>query len=97
MTVETRAKATPGPYEMDARPIPPAIEGAVHVYAPHGPDKMRLIAVVTGDNAEANARLLAAAPDLLAALEAFVDCAPNIPEPLLSGARAAILAARGED
>jgi len=42
------------------------------------------------------ARLMAAAPQLFAALASFVDCALEIPEPLLSEARAALAKARGE-
>lgn len=52
------------------------------------------------DVAKANARLIAAAPDLLAALERFVAHYPNGINPMLddaaSAARAAIAKARGQ-
>jgi hypothetical protein len=56
-----------------------------------------------GQSAEANARLMAAAPDLLAALKLLTkaankhpdDCTPNLAK-ALEAARAAIAKARGE-
>ena len=71
------------------------------VYPNHG-DLARSVAVVDGPNSDDNARLIAAAPDLLAACEAakafvFDDTCRHDSEkaPLLALLRAAIARARG--
>ena len=72
-----------GRWIVDAHPYPAVIEGATHVLAAsdddcysgrtpdgsHIPATGRMIAIVTGDGAHEHANLIAAAPDLLAALE----------------------------
>lgn len=47
-------------------------------------------------NAAANARLIAAAPELLAALERVVECAVDPRSPAMDAARAAIARAKGQ-
>ena len=76
----------------------------VYVNDPNGEFHLgtRLPAVVAvcygalGSDCRANARLIAAAPDLLAALEGFLHADPDVFGDELAAARAAIAKARGE-
>jgi len=92
-------KHAPGPWTCRANPEP---DGRI-AYWIDGPDWMgneggAPIADVRdlGARSEAYARLIAAAPDLLAALDALVNCNPDDAGPLLNDARAAIAKATGE-
>ena len=58
-------------------------------------DHRSSVVVATVDS-EANARLIAAAPDLLEVLSIFVDCYPAQIEPLKQRARHLIAKAKGE-
>jgi hypothetical protein len=67
----TKTKHTPGPWVVmgKGKHQPPLIAGAEEDYE-HGPDRP-VVAYLSGENIEANARLIAAAPLLLGALQ---DC-----------------------
>lgn len=85
---------TPGPWEISKLATPDyAPEFAI--YAGPGPK----VAIVTHGNSEANAKLIAAAPDLLAALQDLMTPAiernPNLWHEARTKARAAIAKATG--
>ena len=87
-------KHTPGPWNR--------IKGDRNVYSAAG-TVCKTPAILGGGSAatnwEANARLIAAAPDLLEALEYCLDCLGDefaLPADCQSTARAAIARARGE-
>lgn len=61
MTPAPRQLHTPGPWHVEGQYI-------------HGPDGNRFLAVAGDGEGIANARLIAAAPELLAALEDQVNC-----------------------
>lgn len=91
------AKHTPGPWSTASDPC--HFDSQTTVVAANG----ARVAEVTGsafDEAEANARLIAAAPDLLEACKAFVAHYPMGTNPFLDdafrAARAAIARATGE-
>ena len=70
-------KHTPGPWHLDTA------RGNTHLSSVfHGKDNRPFlerpwnVAICTGPQSEANARLIAAAPDLLAALENLAETAP---------------------
>ena len=67
----TQTAHTPGPWRAGASTFYPGLDGplTMRVYTDHPPTEFE----VTGDNIAANARLIAAAPDLLDALQAIVD------------------------
>lgn len=81
---------TPGPWE---------VEGIGQVIVPNRPPAWRTLADVYGEHgdeeqADADAHLIAAAPDLLAALEALL---PHLEDARMDdGAKAAIAKARGK-
>ena len=87
----TTTKHTPGPWS--ASPSPTS-DGLYHVYKADG----NFLTLEDAEH-EANARLIAAAPDLLAALEAAVHL-PSLPAVeqvrVQNQARAAIRKAKGE-
>ena len=58
--MSTQAKHTPGPWTVDNQYI-------------HGPDGIRFLAVAGDGAGQANARLIASAPDLYAALENIIE------------------------
>ena len=98
------SKYTPGPWRVSAAPqIPDASTRWIEVYSVDPEDD---VAQVTGGNlkaAQANASLIAAAPDLLAALEQIVEldlfCASmedkTKTDALFASARTAIAKAKG--
>jgi hypothetical protein len=99
------AQHTPGPWRTDpdfARDVQSA-DGKIAIYSPFqcGDDRikeLRLFAPLRSE-AEANARLIAAAPDLLAALRALTDWVEDqacFDDDLVNAARAAIASATGE-
>lgn len=62
-----KAKHTPGPWEISKHGTP-AHSPQFGVYAPNSPwNGVNDLAIVKDDNAEANAQLIAAAPDLIEA------------------------------
>ena len=80
---------TPGPWTVDNQYI-------------HGPDGIRFLAVAGDGAGQANARLIAAAPELIEALEAVLPDLEHYvathgpgPDKRLAIARAAIAKARG--
>jgi hypothetical protein len=92
----TTTKHTPGPWSVDGEGIKAIVRDA----------NMMIVAIrhrMPGDAHEANARLIAAAPDLLAALNGFVINEQNlndehfagVQERLMKLARAAIAKATG--
>ena len=90
--MNTKATHTPGPWEAEGD----------YVFAPIVGYDAR-IARVTDIDSEANARLIAAAPDLLEALREAVGWMQHVPgiadsvgQIILDDARAAIAKARGE-
>ena len=92
--MKTETKHTPGPWYHEGTPQP--------VIASESDPKGRDIALVRlwdGDEAEANAHLIAAAPEMLEALEAVVANCGHLnweQEKALIDARAAIAKAKGE-
>lgn len=74
---------TPGPYHYEPPSLTYPIAGHGHQVWPDQPGESRICTLVDGPNAEGNGLLLAAAPDLLAALEAAAErmesVAANIP------------------
>lgn len=93
------SKHTPGPWETDRNNVHSGQIATIHhclnndwveVWSPNWP--------ADEDEQEANARLIAAAPELLEALEGFVACwdACASPVEFAEKARAAIAKARGE-
>ena len=88
---------TPGPWTFNGRtvrgPHPKDPEGRTRIVAEAIWDRGTYV-----DDAEANARLIAAAPELLEALEALVldESKEYIPTRLWDAARAAIAKAKGE-
>jgi hypothetical protein len=78
---------TPGPWEV-VKHGTPAYHPQFGVYAPNGDGNDH--AVVTGDNAEADAALIAAAPSLLIACRAMLECQADLCESCIRLARAAI-------
>ena len=67
-----QTKHTPGPWHIGVR----TFHAGRDVYGPKGePVAVADDAITATPEAEANARLIAAAPDLLAALEALTACA----------------------
>lgn len=94
---------TPGPWEIDYDTRPAEV-CCVHGLPPHGDDEQNF-AYVRGamgywdaDEAEnlANIHLIAAAPDLLDALQVLVDNGGIGPEDMFRNARAALAKAKGE-
>ena len=95
----TQTAHTPGPWRAGASTFYPGLDGplTMRVYTDHPPTEFE----VTGDNIAANARLIAAAPDLL---EALVKIEPHLGrgygpvegETLGEIARSAISRATGE-
>lgn len=95
---------TPGPWEVNFGMRPPRVWAAL---APEAAIcDMPRWAIENWDERSANARLIAAAPDLLAALKAFVndarfaiisDGGAEAANEMLWRARAAIAAAEGEE
>ena len=91
-------RATPGPWHAQAeRPRGSRQRGTLEqwwVYADDALAGERLPAMCTGPNANANARLIAAAPELYAALWALVDYRGSDPgahgRRLVAAARAAL-------
>jgi len=86
---------TPGPWTTDGA----ARTGDLDVISPIG--RITLIDCEFSDESEdvltANARLIAAAPDLLAALEGLLNALPSATtHPAIKAARAAITKATGE-
>ena len=87
-----KAKHTPGPWKATEKTVT----------APETEDRLGLDVRIYGGNGKdnrANARLIAAAPDLLEALQAFVKYADDVSDdsPELDRARAAITkATRGD-
>ena len=78
---------TPGPWTVDNQYI-------------HGPDGIRFLAVAGDGAGQANARLIAAAPELLAAARLAVAWSEQVPAPYrdwphVAAARAAIAKATG--
>lgn len=94
-------KHTPGPWTMHPRGEDGAEVRAITsvawcgIASTHGASGSQ---VIRADEAQANARLIAAAPDLLAACEAIIDAAtPWAPDtPALMMVRAAIAKAKGD-
>ena len=65
------SKHTPGPWEAgDLEPFTDG--GATYVYADKAPEGKRLPAIALEPNSETNARLIAAAPDLLEACKGML-------------------------
>lgn len=111
MNSTTQTQHTPGPWHMGAG------NGSGSIFADEGRTRLEeggttLYPIATinhalGDEDEANARLIAAAPDLLAALEVAHECLDSIleptqdddgntiPNPLLEQIDAALARARG--
>ena len=70
MTTKTTGQHTEGPWSISK------IASYMPQYSIHGGEKDRDLAIVTyTDNAKENAVLMAAAPNLLAALQDFIDAA----------------------
>lgn len=92
---------TPGPWGIVRHPKPAQVKSILSVgFTANG---MASIAWLTGGaiHQDANARLIAAAPDLLAALRALVEAQPNYPsggyvERYVMRAKAAIAKAEGK-
>ena len=101
MSTTKTAKHTPGPWKNDG----PTRQGGVRIVAPYKPTCTYMVAEVLPDcpddaTRDANARLIAAAPDLLAALEKVLAAYEAAREPghgtiLIDEARDAIAKARG--
>ena len=72
-TIETTVQHTAGPWHIGMKPGP-------MVYGPNGEQTadLRCGSMLSPDEAKANLRLIAAAPDLLAALEANADIFTNL-------------------
>jgi hypothetical protein len=69
MSTQTKVGHTPGPWVWE-----PETGGAQDVLAPNEPKGHKLVAVVWGNtNIPANARLIAAAPDMLEALRSALS------------------------
>lgn len=87
---------TPGSW----RPIPySSVVGAGVAAQPNPKENSIVLAMIPGadrDTANANARLMAAAPELLEALEGMVDSAKNHRIPLTGRARAVIAKVKEE-
>ena len=75
-----KTQHTPGPWTVDNQYI-------------HGPDGIRFLAVAGDGAGQANARLIASAPDLLAALDGLF-ATDSIRQTTSSASAAAIVAAR---
>jgi hypothetical protein len=110
MTSETRVQHTPGPWRALNRtriegewPSPDALGPHIVGYDGNAFDWVATCQVSNVSEWRANARLIAAAPDLLAALEALVTASEvaysngRIPALEWFNARAAIRRARGEE
>lgn len=106
--MEAKLEHTPGKWRAKSRHIPDNMEyrREVHV-ATTAYDVFAIMAPITPasdlhpsgydyDRIEANARLIAAAPDLLAALKRYVESDAGIADDLTATARAAIAAAEGQ-
>ena len=87
----TNTQHTPGPWHVD-------INGEGAITAPDGALIARLHNASRDDLREANARLIAAAPDLLAALQAVADywAGGDVPAEIDAAMRAAIAKATGQ-
>jgi hypothetical protein len=93
------SKHAPGPWMIDGNDISPEahLELSICCMQPADFDASNAKSWVYGDATKANARLIAAAPDLLEALEACLDYGSLTgAEWVLEKARAAIARARGE-
>jgi hypothetical protein len=95
-------KHTPGPWTLDGHNLSSVIRCTVprgHPDAKHTCGDYETIAECGGDNWKANARLIAAAPDMLEALRTIVEYGPQsgmkADAPMLIAARAAIAKAEG--
>ena len=91
-------KYTPGPWIIAIRgtargePVP-----IISALPPTRGEKLMPVAMCEGDNTQANAHLIAAAPELLEALEEMIKGVEEYDETAgLSKARAAIAKAKGE-
>src|SRR4051812_31379349 len=72
-----RTQHTPGPWRVDGRFVMASKgAGAIAETFPHGPGK-------TAGTAEANARLIAAAPELLEALKLLANRIAPMPRPMM--------------
>lgn len=74
---------TPGPWNLSLERFPSGkLAWRPFVHAPHMPEGERYIGELNGDSAtmEANARLIASAPDLLAELETVADWLADLVE-----------------
>lgn len=93
-----QAKFTPGPWMV----LPSVQDGQFCILTEHGPRKdIARTYGFPGDPREANARLIAAAPELLEALQALVqrcefDGIPNDSLPAVEAARGAVARALGQ-
>lgn len=92
------AKHTPGPWYSEMN-----VDGEINTWAFDDPGSPRIgvAKAYKNKNAEANARLIAAAPDLLAALERVLECrrfkiSLDTNAAALEQARAAIAKAKGK-
>jgi hypothetical protein len=90
----TNVQHTPGPWNMFTEDD----EGPGKLPGTYTVDGPSLDWIAQGINDEANARLIAAAPDLLAALERLIDSPPlsDYVTPEIDAALVAITKARGE-
>ena len=96
---KTETTHTPGPWKMGRTDLASyttndntgECERVMYVYRDQGQDRIAIF----GDNVVEDARLIAAAPELLAALEAIVAYDCRLGAGLLPQARAAIAKARG--
>ncbi len=99
MTNQTQVQHTPGPWHFDKSGNIATINEheARPLFEPRTLGKLIASAHMDGGNlpVEANARLIASAPDLLAALEALIEYYGDDDD--MSDARAAVRRARGED
>lgn len=91
-------KHTPGPWEISKHGTP-AHSPQFGVYAPDSPSlRVNDHVIVVGENAEADANLIAAAPDLLAVLEGVLIASEDngkMSDIDWNGLRAAIAKAEG--
>lgn len=88
MTTVNKSKHTPGPQEFDGTPAPwrdfPERDGFRRKWIPVGRNSTDPVCLVQvrGEDSRKNARLIAAAPELLEACRAMLDCMTNDPQPV---------------